>query len=769
MNTPLLLTSEHADLAEIAEALGLDKSSAHRRANKDVWIFEEVPHKGKPKRLYPLATLPTPIAKAVERLREIKFTASHPSAKMKVARAFATALAQIDADEAKAAATRQAKGEAALMALVDKLTPGQRTRFDARLSIVQGWELWFVRAQPIRKKAGLDLYARQYNDHDLPPLPQITAAVREAYPSISARSVERWHTDYSRDGLAGLIDKQDGHLTRDVNVFTRQPVLYSTTLALLVAKPHIKNSDMLEMLRHAAVDEETGEFLFEVPSIWATDRFLRAWREKHPELLLAATDPDAWKNKAMAAVGNASEDVLRLNQRWEMDATPADWMLLDPETGQRRRYTCSVCIDVYSRRMIVVLARTPKAQTHMFCLRLALLAWGVPEEIVTDNGKDYLARAFTLMLAELKIKHYVTNPFSPWEKPHVERGIGVMLHSILEVLPSFVGHSVAERSAIEARQTFSERLFKKDSVVELDVSPEELDAHIQNWLIGTYHQREHGGTGQTPFAMATAWTGKVRHIDNERALDVLLMPTAAGGGTRTLQKKGIEIERGWYAAPELFRKVEVGTEVLIRETEDFGQVVVYQGGEFVCLAICPERKGVSRKELAAHSRNAQAKRIKVDKAALRKAAQVDPDKMVADLLRKKAQAARKLATHPGARVTHTTPGLRQAEKAAKRIDGGAEAPALPAEIARAMEARKQAPQPEKVTALPETPEQRFRRWQDLNATVEKGDVIADPKAQKWWGMYPQSSEFKALNRRHQAQMNTGTTAATVVPVRAATN
>ncbi len=703
---------------------------------------------------------PAAVAKLIDRAEGI-IAAGDKAARVQAV------VAEVVRRQEEAATARQAKGEAALMALVDKLTPGQRTRFDARLSIVQGWEVWFVQAQPIRKKAGLDLYARQYNADDLPALPQITAAVREAYPSISARSVERWHTDYSRDGLAGLIDKQDGHLTRDVNVFTRQPKLYSTTLALLVAKPHIKNSDMLEMLRHAAVDEETGEILFEVPSIWATDRFLRAWREKHPELLLAATDPDAWKNKAMAAVGNASEDVQRLNQRWEMDATPADWMLLDPETGQRRRYTCSVCIDVYSRRMIVVLARTPKAQTHMFCLRLALLAWGVPEEIVTDNGKDYLARAFKLMLAELKIAHKVTNPFSPWEKPHVERGIGVMLHSILEVLPNFVGHSVAERSAIEARQTFAERLFKKDSVVELDVSPEELDAHIQNWLTGTYHQRAHGGTGQTPFAMATAWTGKVRHIDNERALDVLLMPTGANGGTRTLQKKGIEIERGWYAAPELFRKVEVGTEVLIRETEDFGQVVVYQGGEFVCVAICPERKGVSRKELAAHCRNAQAKRIKADKAALRKAAQVDPDKMVADLLRRKAQAAGKLATHPGARVTHNTPGLHQAGMAAKRIDGGAEAPALPADIARAMAAKQT--QPEKVTPLPETPDQRFRRWLALNETVEKGEVIADPKAQKWWGMYPQSSEFKALNKRHQAQMNTGTTAATVVPVRTATN
>jgi hypothetical protein len=141
--------------------------------------------------------------------------------------------------------------------------------------------------------------------------------------------------------------------------------------------------------------------------------------------------------------------------------------------------------------------------------------------------------------------------------------------------------------------------------------------------------------------------------------------------------------------------------------------------------------------------------------------------MVADMLRKKAEAAGKVAALPGVRVTHNTPGLHQAGLAAKRMDGGVPSPALSPDIARAM-AEKQAAQPQKVTPLPETPEQRFRRWLDLNSTVEKGEVIADPKAQKWWGMYPQSSEFKALSRRY-AQMNTGTTAATVVPVRTATN
>ena len=57
----------------------------------------------------------------------------------------------------------------------------------------------------------------------------------------------------------------------------------------------------------------------------------------------------------MVAFGDASEDVERLNQRWEMDATPADWMLQD-EDGALRRYSVSVIIDVYSSRSLMVVS-----------------------------------------------------------------------------------------------------------------------------------------------------------------------------------------------------------------------------------------------------------------------------------------------------------------------------------------------------------------------------------------------------------------------------
>lgn len=739
-------------IQQIADAIGVSKKSAHVRAGKDGWPFQEAKGLGGRRRLFPIATLPPAIQK------QITAWEMRHAGQIQNQRLLQDLEAKAAEDRARAEA-KAIKGEQALAALAEQLTPGQRARFDGRHAIVQGWELFFVQVQPMKRKAGMQLFADEYNEKRLPPLAPITDAVRQAYPTISARSLERWYGAYQKEGLAGLIDGKDGKKLKDLNVFTRQPLLYNATLAILIKKPTIKTSDLTESLKFAAVDHETGEQLFEAPSYWATSRFINNWKETHPELYLAATNPDAWKNRCMAAVGSASEDVTELNQRWEMDATPADWMLIDPETGHRRRYTVSAVIDVFSRRMLFVLSRTPRAQTHMFALRLALLAWGVPQEIVTDNGKDYLANEFVMALEGLGIEHHITGPFSPWEKPHVERGIGTMLHSVLEMLPNFLGHNVAERKAIESRKAFSERLFKKGGEVEIDMPPTELQQHIDDWLTGIYHQRAHRETGETPFQRAANWTRAIRRIQDERALDMLLAPLMRR--QPTLQKKGLQIENGWYASVELFDQVEVGTKVSVRQTEDFGTVMVYQEGRFIGPAICPERKGIGRKELALATKAAQTKRVASEKRRLKQASRIDPDQIARGMLRQSAIDAGKLAVMPArGDVVHQSEGLSEAVKAADRMANGKSSRLDPA-LQRALDERqaeRQADQadqqskqtePTNVRAIPETAEQRYWKWKGLEAQLDDGEAIADAKLLKWFGMYPQSSEFQAMKRRHE--------------------
>lgn len=739
-------------LEQIAAALNVTKRAVEKQAQRNAWRFDLEPVRGGHRKVFAVADLPRDVGREVERRAGLTRNAIE-------AANVDAAIARVRLSAAERAAQRAAKGETNLKKLLESMPESVKSRLDGRFAIVRSWEQWFAAAQPMSRSISWEAYAQAYNGRAL----QLSHEVVVVFPKVSARSVQRWVLDYERDGMAGLIDENDGRLRKDVNVFTTQPMLEKVTIALLIARPHLAVQSLLDLIEASAIDQKTGERLFNLPSYHQAYRFLNAWKTKNAELLVASTNPDQWKNGYMSAFGDASADVIRLNQRWEMDATPADWMLTD-EDGKQRRFTASVVIDVFSRRMIVVLAPTPKTETHKFALRLALLAWGKPEEIVTDNGKDYQSREFVETLKQLEIHHHTTGPFSPWEKPHVERGIQTLLHSNLEALSSFVGHSVAERSAIEARRSFAERLFKKDQVVELAMPADELQSLINNWLKGTYEQNEHGGLNEeTPFARAASYRGQIHRIADERAMDILLAPPA-GKGTYVVTKKGLTIEGTNFIAPEL--ALYVGRDVAVRQGEDLGEIVVYHEGEFVCIAVCPERKGVSRKEIAAHARQMQRANIQEQRKAA-KSTKVDPDGAIQSLLRSRAEAAGKLTTLPNPTVAHETAALAAAGAAYRALNGRTANTPVPADLQQILDKRKrvestpaEASPATNVHAIPETPQLRFRKWLELDQIVANGGEIDDTRLLRFYATYPQSAEHAAMKKRHleatQAASSNGT-------------
>ncbi len=726
------------DFERIANALAVSKDAVVKRARKEAWAHEEMCVRGGRRKLFALSDLPVAVRKAVERH-------NHISMRAEAARAVNTVLERVKAQVEAEAEDKRARGEANLKALMADMPAGVKSLLDARFGVVRAWENWFAASQPMRRTVSWEAFAAAYNAREI----QVAAAVLATIPNVSARSVQRWVLEFERSGLAGLIDHRDGKQLKDVNVFTTQPELERATIALLIARPHLGVQNLLDLIAETATDRETGEHLFVVPTYHQAYRFLRAWKARNAELLTAATNPDQWKNQYMVAFGDASADVVRLNQRWEMDATPADWMLTDDD-GNQRRYSASAVVDVYSRRMLFVLAPTPKTETHKLTLRLALLLWGVPDEIVTDNGQDYQSIEFKETLRQLGIHHHTTGPFSPWEKPHVERGIQTLLHSNLEALDAFIGHNVAERSAIEARRSFAERLFKKDTTVTVALSGHKLQTLINDWLTGTYEQRPHAGLGdRTPFEVASAYRGKVQRIQDERALDILLAQPA-GKGRYVVTKKGLTIDGAGFIAPEL--ALHVGQDVLTRQLPDFGEIAVFlaETNEFLCKAVCPERTGVSRKEIAAHARELQRANVKAQRRAA-KAPKLDPDQLLQSALRAKAEAAGKLATLPQPTVAYSTPALEASARAHRVIAGQPAAAAVPTDLQRILDKRQAQPalQTTNVHTMQETSQQRFRRWLELDALVKNGGSIEDRDQQLFYGRYPDSPEYRAMKKRHQ--------------------
>jgi transposase InsO family protein len=681
--------------------------------------------------------------------------------------ALVATLSDFQASEEEAKQARHSKAEVALRNLAGGLSEHEALTLKAHCEIAQGWQVWFVKAQPLRRSASWAPYANAYNLREVP----ITQAIRAAFPEVSARSVQRWVYEYEAGNLQALVDRRNGAATRGKSLFNAVPLLAAAATRMLLDKPGIRTQQLHQLLATAARDAGTGAALFQPPSYDQVMRFQRAWIAEHQDLYLQATNPDAWKNQSMLAFGSRSQDVTALNGRWELDATPADWLLLDAD-GKKRRYTVSVIVDVWSRRLLVVVSRTPKTVTHCLALRAALLAWGVPKEIVTDNGADYVSEHFCRVLVALGIEHHRTQPFSPEEKPHVERAIKTLNHSILELLPAFAGHSVADRKAIEARRSFADRLTKRGELVDFAEAAALTDAALQatigQWLAGIYEQRPHGALSMSPFAKAASWTGEVRRIDDERSLDILLArPTS--GGTRTLQKKGIALDGTWFIAPELAR-IDMGSTLELYETPDLGRVVVYYRKNFLCIAEAPERTGVDRTAIAERASALQKERLREQKAAVKALTKgtASTDDVLKRHLEESAEAAGKLLHAPFGAKKHHSDGLTQAAAARAALEGPK--PSSRAAEFSALAAKAMADAPTNIIAHPGaqahatplsglTNAEKYTLWGQYDALVKAhgGDVetLEAPWQRRFYVGFPTTPIYRAEANLAKARKETG--------------
>ena len=349
--------------------------------------------------------------------------------------------------------------------------------------------------------------------------------------------------------------------------------------------------------------------LHRLPSVRSIQHWTKKWKTENEVLWAHLRDPDAARGRYGASVGRADEGVGSLNALWEIDATKSDVLLSD---GQR--HTILGIIDVWSRRMLLHVARTSPSSAVCTALRRAILAWGVPDAVRCDNGKEFISNHTRTALKDLGIAQETTPPFQPERKPFVERALGTFSHDLLALLPGFCGHDVRDRQAIRSRRSFSAR-FGQGENTEGRLTPKAFQEFCDKWC-ALYASRPHQGLGGlTPTSRASSWIGPMRMIEDERALDILLSEPAQGG-VRTVHKKGISIGGLWHVAADLGGYI--GRRVRIRLDEgDAGKIFVFStDGTFLCEAVCPERAGVSRRELAQATRKVQGEMLRKAKKAI---------------------------------------------------------------------------------------------------------------------------------------------------------
>jgi len=357
------------------------------------------------------------------------------------------------------------------------------------------------------------------------------------------------------------------------------------------------------------------------PSSQTLRRYYKQWKKDNLLMYEFAKDPDGFKNKFMPALGNASEKAKHKNHFWELDSTPADVI-----TSDGKRMAVVAMIDIFSRRTLFHLAKSSSSYTISQMLRLAIIKYGIPDNVVVDNGADYQSNHFESICHGLKINIITVPPFSGDAKPHVERVFKTMSHQLFEQLPGYIGHSVADRSALQARQSFAHKIqskqkfaeekkiktdedraafeerwkkknSNKDEVIEIPLTAKELQTWLNKWNENIYEQSLHRGIKTTPIKKWNSCPMPVKQIPDEKMLDLLLGELTK----RSVNKKGIHLDGVVYAHPELALRVK--ERVFVIAPDDLGYLSVYDGDmNFICIAEDPSKLGNSR----AHAKEAKS-------------------------------------------------------------------------------------------------------------------------------------------------------------------
>lgn len=625
--------------------------------------------------------------------------------------------------------------EAASEPAAAKLTGCAAEGRDARLALL-------VLADELAATAKLSRKAADRHFSDLYNAGTINAAawIRRKVKSIGPRTLARWRA-LARNGEKTKLGVDRAAARRGTGVLERanDGEVKTYILALIIKQPQLTAHHIHKLVADRFPALAIGACTVALPPVRTLQRVLKQWRATYRVDIEAIRHPDGFKS-TMRFAARVSAPAVRLNEVWQIDASPADILTTDG------RYTLYVCVDVYSRRLIALVTKTPRAAAVGLLIRKAILAWGVPERIKTDNGSDFVARATRRLFAALGIEHEKSAPFSPEQKGHVERAIGTLQRGLMRTLEGFIGHSVPDRKVIENRKAFSARLGETpEDMFAVSLSAADLQMRVDNWCRDVYGTKAHAGLkGQTPFAVAAMAAGRVRRIEDVRALDILLAPIAGKDGLRTATKSGLRIGGAHYIAGWL----TVGETVLVRMDEhDMGRAYVFSpdGEDYLGEAVAPELAGVDPAAAISAARAAQKRLINERMDEVRKVARKIRAGDFADAIRRQAlKDAGTLIEFPKPTDNHETPALAAASKVGAPIEPQYSDAVV--ELAKKLQAEDIA-LPTNVTPLRLTESQlQFQRWnraREIEARVARGEFV-DTEDLMWLGGYREGPEYRGF-------------------------
>lgn len=424
---------------------------------------------------------------------------------------------------------------------------------------------------------------------EVPEVAQYLPAIKWGNKTgISRGSLQRYRERFKSHGLSGYL--------RNTAKVKNSPIELNPQLKEMIIN-HLISFPAAQLTR---IWKDVKKLHPECPRLTAFRRWTKDWIAENHSFYLHETDIDKWRNTYKVAFGTHNS-TFAPNQIWELDSTPADLALPDG------RHCALGLIDVHTRRAMVLANKSSTAAAVLSILRQAIISWGLPEAIRTDNGSDYISHAVKRFCAQMHIEHLICTPGTPQAKPYIERFFGTMSHDVMPMLPGYLGHNVATVTKLRGGQ--------KGEAIKAAMDAGMFQNWLDHWLATEYHPRIHSSLKRSPneaWASALAQGWRPVMVEDIRRLDLLL----AMVGKRKVKKTGIDLTPGVYIAPDL----RIGEWVWVStDAAEMGRIYwFHEDGTYGGVAEDAALMGIDRREVTLAAMQAQKADLKNAKAKFKK-------------------------------------------------------------------------------------------------------------------------------------------------------
>ena len=397
------------------------------------------------------------------------------------------------------------------------------------------------------------------------------------------KSIYRWQKEFAKKGGKALEDKRGG--TSKANV----KMIKDAILSIGTAQ---KTSWWMEYCRRYALSKGLNFDMFAPLSAdIGRSTFLRHASRMAIEDYEVRTFLRAGRDGLNTNI-SIKRNYLKVNEEWQVDATPYDFMCLD-ENGEPVRYTAVGIIDVGGEMRVYDLCDSPNGYANVRLLKKALKEMGRPGYIKGDHGKDYVGKHFQGVLKRLGVQYAKAPKFTGKAKGKIER-CHKEIQDFFEGLPGFLGHNVGDRALREKQAEDKAAMLSgaKTNIKNL-MTRDQMQTMMDRWC-----ESFKGSEEIEEFSFDERVFGRSEE--------------------RILQAEGFSINGLKFTDLEVFRHAKIGDKLeTIENIDDASVYHVYKDGEYICDVVNQDVAKMSAEEVKAAQKEYEKRVIRPTKAYIR--------------------------------------------------------------------------------------------------------------------------------------------------------